>query len=316
MIRKIKWLFYYAQWWLAVHYENFTHRKIERVGKKYGGSKYLSASEGNAKIKELILSGRPFACCRWGTSEIECLIQLDKNSIWGTTNLPEEAESYRLCDNDNGLGIQKFGELSREACENADIICVWNKWLEDYYVSTIKGIKKKYVGTANMLEAYDFENPWTEALEGKKVLVVSPFAELIESQYEKHREQLFKNRKILPLFQLETLQSVWAFGVAKDARFKDWVEAYEYLYREIMKKDFDIALLGCGPFGIWLAPRIKQAGKSAIQIGGALQILFGIKGKRWENQEAFQQMFNEYWVYPENPQSEIDLSKVDDGCYW
>ena len=54
------------------------------------------------------------------------------------------------------------------------------------------------------------------------------------------------------------------------------------MQKEIDKIDFDIAILGCGAYGYPLASYIKSIGKKAIHIGGATQLIFGIKGKRWE----------------------------------
>ena len=48
----------------------------------------------------------------------------------------------------------------------------------------------------------------------------------------------------------------------------------------IGKIDFDVALLGCGAYGLPFAASIKRMGKKAVHLGVATQILFGIKGKR------------------------------------
>jgi hypothetical protein len=147
------------------------------------------------------------------------------------------------------------------------------------------------------------------------VLVVSPFSKEIRSQYTK-REYLWENKKILPKFELITVDSVWYFTGCKDKRFKDWFEALDYLYDEVMKNDFDIALLGCGPFGFPLAARIKQAGKQAVHMGGAVQILFGIKGKRWDDSGFGAKYYNEYWIRP-GEETKPEITKcLDNGCYW
>ena len=45
--------------------------------------------------------------------------------------------------------------------------------------------------------------------------------------------------------------------------------------------NFDIALLGCGGYGLPLCHFIKtKLNKSAIYIGGGLQLLFGVFGGR------------------------------------
>ena len=68
-----------------------------------------------------------------------------------------------------------------------------------------------------------------------------------------------------------------------DERFKDRFEALDYMYKEALKIDFDIAVIGCGAYGICLASMLKNAGKQAFHLGGITQLWFGIKGKRWDN---------------------------------
>ena len=86
--------------------------------------------------------------------------------------------------------------------------------------------------------------------------------------------------------------------------------------KDISQIEFDLAIIGAGPYGLPLGAYIKTLGKQAIHIGGATQILFGIKGKRWEENERFKKFFNKNWTYPlenETPQSAKDL---EGGCYW
>ena len=44
---------------------------------------------------------------------------------------------------------------------------------------------------------------------------------------------------------------------------------------------FDAALLGCGAYGLPLAAHVVSRGASAVYVGGGLQLLFGIQGRRW-----------------------------------
>lgn len=67
---------------------------------------------------------------------------------------------------------------------------------------------------------------------------------------------------------------------------RTWIETYEIMKADISKIDFDVAILGCGGYGVPLCGYIKkQLGKSAIYIGGGLQLMFGVMGGRWENGE-------------------------------
>ena len=132
---------------------------------------------------------------------------------------------------------------------------------------------------------------------GKKVLVIHPFEESIQEQFSR-REKLFPGTEILPDFELKTLRAVQTIAGEKDSRFATWFDALEYMYEEAMKIDFDIAILGCGAYGFPLAAKLKKAGRQVIHMGGATQILFGIKGSRWVNNPRAQIEFNDEWVYP------------------
>ena len=86
-----------------------------------------------------------------------------------------------------------------------------------------------------------------------------------------------------------------------------------------MNIEFDIAIIGCGAYGLPLAAKIKKSGKQAIHLAGATQLLFGIKGKRWEENADFsyvRKWFNEEWVYPSDEDKLENGNCVEGGCYW
>ena len=84
---------------------------------------------------------------------------------------------------------------------------------------------------------------------------------------------------------------------------------------DIQKLNFDIAIIGCGAYGFPLAAAVKRMGKQAIHLGGATQLLFGIRGNRWENSEL-RRFFNEYWVKPGIDEIPSHAGKIENGCYW
>lgn len=112
-----------------------------------------------------------------------------------------------------------------------------------------------------------------------------------------------------------------------DSRFSDWFEALRWMENEIDKRDYDVCLIGCGAYGLPLAAHVKRRGKQAIHLGGALQLLFGIKGKRWEDpmygvkewripQGSYSSLINEYWVRPDSTDTPKSSIAVEGGCYW
>ena len=104
----------------------------------------------------------------------------------------------------------------------------------------------------------------------------------------------------------------------RDERFQNWFEALEYMVQTALKIDFDVAIIGCGAYGMPLAAKLKQAGKQAIHLGGATQLLFGIKGRRWEENypSKIATCFNANWTYPLDSEKPKNGGTVEMGCYW
>lgn len=120
---------------------------------------------------------------------------------------------------------------------------------------------------------------------GKKVLFISPFSESIEYQYQK-KENLHLNL-IIPDFELLTYTSPITYNTGNKVSFRDtnnWFEACDVMMNDIKDIDFDIAFLSCGCYANELGYKIKnQLKKKAIYLGGGLNLLFNIYGKRYTN---------------------------------
>lgn len=169
-------------------------------------------------------------------------------------------------------------------------------------------------GRLEDMEPYDYDKPWSMALSGKKVLVVHPFAKSIELQYAK-RKLLWDNQNVLPDFELKTIKAIQTIAGEKSS-FNNWFEALDYIKKRMDETDYDVAIIGCGAYGFHLAAHAKRTGHVAIHLGGATQILFGIKGKRWENIPEVSKFFNEHWVNPLPEETPMNKDKVEGGCYW
>ncbi|MEL6976477.1 MAG: hypothetical protein AAGL29_13935, partial [Bacteroidota bacterium] len=133
-------------------------------------------------------------------------------------------------------------------------------------------------------------------------------------QYEK-RLELFADPHVLPEFDLEVITSVQSIAGQK-TQFEDWFAALEHMKSEMDHMDYDVAIIGCGAYGMSLGAHAKRKGKQAIHMGGATQILFGIKGSRWDNHPVISKFYNSAWVRPSKNETPEDKDKVEDGCYW
>lgn len=163
---------------------------------------------------------------------------------------------------------------------------------------------------------YLWENPWTKVLKGKKVLVIHPFVDSIRCQYEK-RAYLFSNPDVLPEFSnLYLIKAVQSIAGTK-TEYKDWFEALSYMENEMDKLDYEIAIIGCGAYGMNLAAHAKKQGKIAIHMAGWTQMLFGIYGKRWiQDQPEFSKYINDYWIRPTESERPANANSIEGACYW
>lgn len=304
--------YYLVKWRIHQLFGIITRKGIKY--KSYNGKIIIGNSDANELIKKAILKGKPFLAGRFGSTELYALQCVNDNDN-GFDYDPTEALDF-LCKNSGFFPMKRsllfdFSIEMKTALYQVDLLAVWYLKYEEYMAKTFSNNPDYCLLGA--LEPYGRDRPWSEALEGKKVLVVHPFAETIESQYRK-RELLFSNPKVLPEFQLITYKAVQTIAGNKDERFNTWFDALDFMSDEISRIDFDVAIVGCGAYGLPLSARIKKMGKVAIHMGGATQLLFGIKGRRWEKIESVKKLFNEHWVRPSERPDNYD--SIEDGCYW
>lgn len=188
---------------------------------------------------------------------------------------------------------------------------------EKYVNQFLTGVKKR-INLEGYYAPFLWKNPWTRILKGKRVLVVHPFTESIRYQYEHNREKIWQDPNVLPEFkELLTIKAVQSIADAKEQPYKDWFEALKYMEDEISKLDFDIALIGCGAYGMCLAAHVKRMGKIAVHLAGWTQMLFGVYGNRWlKDQPEYSKFINEYWIRPNENERPMGAEKVEGGCYW
>ena len=75
-------------------------------------------------------------------------------------------------------------------------------------------------------------------------------------------------------------------------------------YREILNEicqqrkesEFDVATVGCGGYSLMICDFIKKLGKPSIHLGGGNQLLFGIRGKRWDGDSSLTWYNSEDWT--------------------
>lgn len=209
---------------------------------------------------------------------------------------------------------ERFGEQALRDCQEIDILGSYmnnEKYLMGYWKNALK------VDLDAFYAPWLFENPWTKWLKGKKVLVVHPFVESIAYQYHNKRELLFDNKEVLPEFKSLACIKAVQTQAGEKSQFGNWFEALEYMEDEIDKCDYEVAIIGCGAYGMSLAAHVKRCGKVAIHLAGWTQMLFGVYGERWVSQQSkYSKVINDYWIRPNANEGLANGKSIEHGCYW
>lgn len=288
-----------------------TYKKIKfRVD--YRNVKISDARHGNQIIQELILDSKPVMIARCGATEMRCIGEYLATGTFSEKIKKEIFELSGVFPTTDEM-LKKFSAFYMECIGEADVLALWGVGAEH---KVVKDRCHKTVFTQlTALEPYYFDEPWSSSLKGKKVLVVHPFDESIKKQYM-NREKLFTNVDVFPQFaSLSCVRAVQSIAGQK-TEFETWFDALAYMKNQIQKNDFDIAIIGAGAYSLPLAAYVKSLGKIAIQMSGSTQILFGIKGKRWEQIPEVSKFFNEYWIRPSDKETPDQSKNVEGGCYW
>lgn len=283
----------------------------------------LNFLDASALLYEKFSKSEPFAAGKIGNAELMCaynyFVYKHRNQPvqWSPTVEQETCVNAGVFPKTEQARVN-FAETLAESLKNMDVVASWNGGLKEFEQRLILSSNKDCtLVELTALEPFYSGIPWSTHLKGKNVLVVSPFVESIKNQY-KNRSKLWANPSVLPDFNLITLYHPTSKAVsAKQNKYDSWQHMVEDMKEQMSKIAFDVALIGTGASSLPLTVHAKTLGKQAIHLGGPLQILFGIRGKRWDNMKIFSQFFyNEHWIRPSENEIPAGYKAIEDGCYW
>lgn len=297
-------------------YLSSCRRAWERA--RYWPRRVLSITAGNAWVAQRLRDQTPCAIAKLGSAELAairvCAAGRGRDGIcrvWGKRGAelhvnagvfpPTPEEFTRACD------------TMVEALHELDGIGVWYNRGE---ASVLRqhAPQATYVAMRS-LEPYYHQAPWSAALAARKVVVLSPFAASIERQYAQREAIWAQHREVLPACHLSTVRVPLSAALAPPA-FPDWHASLADLTTRMVASGADIALIGAGAWSIPLAVRAKRAGMQAVHLGGATQLLFGIRGRRWDEHPEISRFFTPAWSRPAPDERPPEIARVEGGCYW
>jgi len=283
----------------------------------------LNIKESNGIITNLLKNSEIFLITRLGdaVSEVSINILMKYNiSPLSLSNIQTHDGIY--CKSKDKLDeIIIFAQKYNEAIKNSTYIACFpnlytraqNIYIHQFSLTALhnRALEPFYCILEN-------EQPWSHTLITKKVLIISPFVNSFKKQLTANF-QIFKDKYLFLPGQSFVFYKSYN-SLANNKPHNNWIETFEIMCQDIQKLDFDVALLGCGGYGLPIANFIKEdLNKSAIYIGGGLQLLFGVMGGRWKNNPLWEKIIIENqskFISPSDDEIIHNSKMIEDGCYW
>ena len=286
--------------------------------------------EGAKHICETFVTANPFFVGRNGTIETEVAYFWLVNRNGREDKLPYSTGLRKYLENNAGVFPTTDESLDRWCEGYVEALGYLDCCAAGWYQPTVNKEKALLDGYAprscyrcplRSLEPYYAPTGfrWTEQLRGK-VCVVSSFAETMQKQLGK---PIWTGERagLLDGPQWSFVRTGYAPLVAQGRAgwppgCDSWEQAVEYIMREVETTGAGVAVIGCGGIGMVLAGRLRKKGISCMVMGGAVQVLFGIKGRRWATHDVISGFWNDAWVSPAADEIPGGAASVEGGCYW
>lgn len=274
-------------------------------------------------IEEALASKKGFLVGRNGTIEMEVLLtrhngmQLEPRHAM---QLERNAGVFPSTPASMASWIRK----TLAAIQDSDLLVAgWYKPISSHELEFLRDIGKRgpYL-PLRALEPYYVPEAyqWTSALEGRRIAVVSSFADTACHQASRS-DAVWSGRAVLPKATYLPVQTRYSPRLAQGraewpTAVKSWEGAVADVVARVLEQDAEIVLIGCGGLGMVIGHELRIRGKVCIVMGGAIQVLFGIKGRRWQNHSIISTFWNDAWVWPRLEDTPAGADEVEGGCYW
>lgn len=222
----------------------------------------------------------------------------------------------------NSQSIINYASLYLQSFQECEIYLDWEPWgnvaqsIFDSLIFIHINFNKKRVAALALDVFHNIHsNPWTNSLRGKRLLIISPFVDSMRDKLNE-REKIY-GIDLFPECEFVFLKPPQTQGKCESEEFDVELDKFAGKINEI-KNLFDIALVSCGGYGNLVCSIIYQMNKSAIYVGGVLQMYFGIYGARWERErtEIMKLYKNEYWSRPKEIERPDGFKNIENNCYW
>lgn len=273
-------------------------------------------------LQALLKDSRPRIYGKIGTTELQALEFGDRHLTFPWPTALSWKRSAKRLFVDSGVfpqdrdQFERFLVLYRKCITQLDGICIWQDM--PYWAAYEKKIAARLCMQARVLEPSSL-SPFCilPKICHLRWVVVSPFARSMQKQATRLRQifgRMHWARELPESGPACEFVRCPLFSYMETSPYRNWSEGLERLSEEVLAKDFDLAIVGAGAWSLPLLERVKRAGKKGIHLGGNTQLLFGIKGRRWD--EYCAQYYNEFWIRPSEEETPVGYLQKEQGCYW
>ena len=271
-------------------------------------------------FRQKLIEKRPFLAGKIGGAELLALeygdhrLKFEMPSTWSWRR-----PARRLYNNAGFFPVEKSAFYSwsvgmKHAIASTDFLCAWqaDPFLKLYENALIQSLAPQSYEIPMSLLGRDI----LPFIATYRWVVISPFVKTMQKQLP--RMQKVNDPTGKWDIAWDHLEKTCQFvrcpfqSHLEPSPYASWDDGLEKLTKEISLREFDLALIGAGAWSLPLGSRIKQMGKSAIHMGGEMQLIFGIKGKRWANYN----IYNSAWVDASPEEVPKNNNRIEDGCYW
>lgn len=277
-------------------------------------------------IQKALQEGKGALIGRHGTIELTMMLLYEQTKTIDIERLSILEKNAGIFPKLEPQTIVDWIHAYKNATASADVMAAgWYAPLAKAELSFLeKTVPSASLAPLRALEPYYLSDElcWMRALEDQPVAVVSSFTNSMKVQMP-YMKEIWPNRpNMFPKgIKWSFVHSYYSPSLAKGkchwpSNINSWKDAVDYLEKRVLQTNAKICLIGCGGLAMPLAARLKQKGLICIVLGGAIQLLFGIKGRRWENHPIISRLFTDEWIYPRDDEIPNGANEVEGGCYW
>ena len=209
--------------------------------------------------------------------------------------------------------LQAFCELNCSALKESSVVAFWDSKGQGELLDRL-GATCPLVPLRS-LEPFWPGGDWIRGGGVTRISVVSPFVETMARQSPLLQE-------IHPRWNTAGLEFSFVRSPLTNGEYvratKDpsWMERVQAMRDEVLAQRPELVLIGAGAYGLVLGELLRRDGLKVVIVGGALQLLFGISGRRWTERAEYAALLNGSWVSPSKEECPRGFQSIEGGCYW